>query len=137
MIVGDTLSSRARPLLLAVAAALALAGVAALMLDDGPDHLALARAEVADEQSFTGARSAGEALLRASQRLQAAGGACDPNRSRCDRLLTAAAIARVSSVDVLGCRRPDIFAFRLRFERYLAALQDGDDPLPPPPPACS
>lgn len=137
MIRVDTLPSRTRRVLLAGAGVLLLGGAAVALADDGPDHLAEARAEVADRQAFTGARTAGEAMLRASQRLQAGATDCDGDRHRCDQLLTAAAVARVSSVDLLDCRRPDIFTFRERFEDYLSALADGDDPLPPPPPACS
>jgi hypothetical protein len=126
---------RARVLLVTVVV-LAAIGLLVVVTQDGPDHLARARAELAADDAFARSSTAGEALLRASTELQRAGTDCDGERPRCDRLLTAAAMARVSSVQLLDCRRPDIFAFRARFRLYLDALAAGDDPTPPPPPAC-
>lgn len=122
--------------LLACVAALAAVGLAVVVLDDGPDHLERARAALADDEDFTRSSTAGEALLRSSVELQQAGRTCDDRDRSCDRLLTASAIARVSSVRLLDCRRPDIHAFRDAFRRYVDALADGDDPAPPSPPAC-
>jgi hypothetical protein len=114
-----------------------LVGLVAAVLHREPDHLDRARTELADDDAFTGARTAGEAFLRASVELLAAGEGCRPARdARCEQLFTAAALARVSSVQLLGCRRPDIHQYRGRFRNYLAALDDGGAVQPPPPPAC-
>lgn len=124
-------------LLLIVAAVLVLAGGAAAILRGGDDHLANARAELADDEAFGGATSAGAAMLRASVELQRAGEACeDDERAACDRLFTAAAVARVSSVDLLRCRRPDIFAFRNEFRDHLTAVAAATPADPPSPPNC-
>lgn len=125
-------------LLLVLAAVLAFAGAAAAVVRGGEDHLDEARAELADDQAFRGATTAGEALLRVSVSLQRAGEACedDERDARCDGLFTAAAVARVSSVDLLRCRRPDIFSFRNEFRAHLDALDSGALPDPPSPPNC-
>ena len=124
--------------LLIVAAILVVAGVAAVILRGGENHLENARAELANDEAFRGATSAGEALLRASVELQRAGEACegDGAPAACARLFTAAAVARVSSVDLLRCRRPDIFAFRNGFRDHLSALAAGAPSEPPGPPNC-
>lgn len=124
-------------LLLAAAAVLALVALVVVVVDDGPDHLDLARAELADDEAFAQSSTAGAALLRSSVELQEAGTSCDGDRdASCARLLTASAMARVASVRLLDCRRPDIFTFRAEFRRYLDELAAGDDPTPPAPPAC-
>jgi hypothetical protein len=104
---------------------------------DGADHLARARHELADDRAFVGPRTAGAALVTASIELQRAGDDCEEDRDEgCDRLYTAAAFARVSAVDVLDCRRPDLFTFRSRFRAYVDDLADGASPVPPTPPRC-
>lgn len=123
-------------LLLAAATVLGVVGVGVAVVHDGPGPLDRARAELAADEAFTRSSTAGEALLRASVELQRAGTDCERDDGRCDRLLTAAAMARVSSVQLLDCRRPDVFAFRDRFRRYLDDLAAGADPMPPSPPAC-
>ena len=125
-----------RKLLLALAGLLAVAGVLVAVTHDGPSALDRARAELASDGAFTRSSTAGEALLRASTELQRAGAECEADDARCDRLLTAAAMARVSSVQLLSCRRPEVFAFRDEFRTYLDGLAEGDDPTPPRPPAC-
>ena len=122
--------------LLVAAALLGLIALVVVVLDDGPDHLDLARAELADDDDFARSSTAGAALLRSSVELQEAGTSCDDGDPECSRLLTASAMARVASVRLLDCRRPDIFAFREEFRRYLDDLAAGDDPTPPAPPAC-
>lgn len=131
---------QAKHRLLVVVAVGLLAAVGAVgVLAPDDDHLEAAQAALDDDQAFRGATTAGEALLRVSVELQRAGAACDDDdgdAAACARFFTAAAFARVSSVDVLRCRRPDIFTFRHRFRDYLAALADGHDPDPPSPPNC-
>jgi hypothetical protein len=122
--------------LLVAAGLLAAISLVVVVLDDGPDHLELARAELADDAAFARSSTAGEALLRSSVELQAAGTACDDPDPACARLLTASAMARVASVRILECRRPEIFTFRRSFRGYLDDLADGLDPTPPSPPAC-
>jgi hypothetical protein len=128
-----------RPLV-AVVVLLAVAGLVAVALDDGPDHLERARRTMADDEAFAGASTAGEALLGVSVDLERAGDDCDDGDDgddvTCNRFLVAAALARVASVQVLECRRPDIFTFRAAFRRHLDELADGGDPLPPNLPAC-
>lgn len=122
--------------LLACTGVLAAIALAVAVLDDGPDHLERARAALADDEDFVRSSTAGEALLRSSVELQEAGTSCDDDDRSCDRLLTASAMARVASVRLLDCRRPDIFTFRQQFRRYLDELATGADPTPPSPPAC-
>ena len=125
-----------RALVFAIAL-LGLAGVAAVLLFDGPSHLERARQALADDEAFSASSTAGEALLRSSVELEKAGDGCDDDDRSCDRFLTAAAVARVASVQVLECRRPDVFTFRAAFRSHLDALANDEDPLPPPLPSCA
>ena len=132
-------SPRSRRILVGAVALLAVAGLVTVVLDDGPDHLEQARRALADDAAFAGASTSGKALLRASVELEGEGDDCKDRNgddaAECSRYLTAAALARVASVQVLDCRRPDIFTFRAAFRRHLDALADGADPLPPNLPA--
>ena len=133
-----TVAPTRRTAVLGGLAVLVLAAIlVAVVLRDRPDHLERARQELADDAAFVGPRTAGAALVTASVELQRAGDACeDDGDAGCDRLYTAAAFARVSAVDVLDCRRPDLFTFRARFRAYVDDLAAGASPVPPNPPRC-
>lgn len=130
-----TLAGVRTRVLLVVPIALAAVALLAVALHDEPDGLDRAREALASDEAFTRSSTAGEALLEASVQLQRAGTDCDDGPA-CDRLLTASAMARVSSVQLLECRRPEVFAFRDRFRQYLDQLDAGADPTPPSPPFC-
>jgi len=129
-------------LVLAIAAALAVAGVVAALFASssrGGGELGEAGRILADEDRFAAASTAGTALNRVSILLQRAGERCDADTdtdTACDDLFTAAAAARVAAVAALRCQRPQLFETRLAFAAYLDAIDDGRRPEPPAPPEC-
>ena len=133
MIRGPIIEPAQRRVLLLAAVVLVAAGVIAAGFAGRADELDAAKQLVADEDRFAAASTAGEALTSVSVHLQRAGERCDDD---CERLFTAAAIARTSAVVALRCKRPQLFELRLEFVDYLDELDAGEAPRPPFPPAC-
>lgn len=108
--------------------------------DTARGDLGEARSWADDDAAWVTALQAGQTSAEVSDLLLRAAdedGCGGDVAARCERLLQTAAWTRVSSVALLRCTRPGVFAFRADLRRALDALVDGDGlDEPPPVPAC-
>ena len=112
--------------------------------------MASAISDVNNDARFRNGPESGQAFLRASTELLAAGRSCSHGHRngdadpRCAALFSAAADARATSVALLTCTAPDVFDTRAAWKRYLPALSryvngggaSSGAPRLPPVPSC-
>lgn len=120
--------------------AIAAVGLWGFWPEAPPPGLSEARSWVDDDDAWVTALQAGETSAEVSELLlrKADEWGCGVGvTARCDGLLETAAWTRVSSVALLRCTRPGVFAFRSDLRRALDALADeGGLDEPPPVPDC-
>lgn len=130
----------------AVAAVVVAVGLWGFWPDTAPTDLGVARAWADDDDAWVTALQAGQTSAEVSELLVSESERCGAEEDeeddaatavRCERMLETAAWARVSSVALLRCTRPGVFAFRADLRRALDALIEGDGlDQPPPIPGC-
>lgn len=111
--------------------------------DPASTDLGEARAWADDDDAWVTALQAGQTsaevsdLILSESESEGCGKGGGASGLRCERMLETAAWTRVSSIALLRCTRPGVFAFRAELRRALDALIDGDGlDQPPPIPDC-
>ena len=130
-------------LVLAVVAVLGAVALATSRDRRSPTGIEQARALTEDGDGFDSEREAAQTLLRVSDLLASEAERCErgPTDRRgpegCRPLFAAAGYARVASVRVVGCNRPELFDVRVALDRHLATLATSpEDAVVPSPPRC-
>ena len=121
---------------------LAVGVIAVALRGDGSSAAAIARQAAEDDGRFGTTAEAAQTFLHISEVLATEAEHCDRDETRprreCRSYFGAAAYARVASVGVVRCSRPELFDARQAMKGYLRQLED--DPAAatvPPPPRCT
>jgi hypothetical protein len=121
-------------------------GAAVLADREEPSFVAQARNLTDDDAGFGSARESAGTLSRVSDLLAAQAERCEARRdaddpsaaASCRPYFAAAAYARIASVGVRRCSRPELFDARQAMDRYLATLEAAPEAASvPPPPRCA
>ena len=124
----------------AVLAVVLVAGAAALLARrDTPSGVERAQQLTKDDDRFGSAREGAETLLEVSDLLALEAERCEAERDEhprdCRPYFAGAGYARIASVRIVTCTRPEVFDVRVAVDAYLAALGESpsDAELPAPP----